>query len=74
MWEQFQRETDFLFWKYILINAADKYREKTGLDLKELQGVENCSRLGDVFKKHDAWKTMIQNRGRSRYGLVAPRS
>ena len=73
MWELFHDGTPFLKWDYILVNAADKYREKTGLDSKQLNGLKNCPRMRDVFKNHEAWGTMILRRGRDLFGLVAPR-
>ncbi|MFH1746956.1 MAG: hypothetical protein ABIG44_07920, partial [Planctomycetota bacterium] len=77
MWEAMQDGTPYLSKSYILANAADKYKEKTGLDRDELKGLENCRRFRDVFKAdarnlHEAWGTMIVKQGKDCFGFALP--
>ena len=72
MWDQFERRTAFLSSDYIMVNAADNYREKTNLDSKKLKRLEYSGRFRDVFKDHEAWGKMIQKKGTNLFGLVAP--
>ena len=77
MWNALEGGTPFQSQDYILVNARETYKEATGVDSDDLQGLDRKDRLRDVFKidrrtTHDAWGTMIVKKGRSTFGIQRP--
>lgn len=77
MWKAFENGTPFQSQDYIVVNAREIYKETTGVDSNELQGLERNSRMRDVFKispkkTHDAWGTMIVKKGPNSFGIQPP--
>jgi len=76
MWLALDEGTPYQSQEYILENAADVYRESSGLDQKGVEGLQNVERLRDVFKdkggEHAAWNTMILGDKKGNFRLQPP--
>lgn len=77
MWQALDFGEAFRTQAYILENAYEIYKKKTGIDSEEAKALAGRPRLRDVFKidkshVHEAWGAMIVREGKDRYGLKRP--